>query len=77
MLLLQLTTQVHPVNDRVSVDGVRISARLPEEVKWIALHKPKGAVTTTNDEKASSHVSPVYVLLELFHLILYLCIVWI
>jgi 16S rRNA U516 pseudouridylate synthase RsuA-like enzyme len=42
---------VNPQSDRITVDGALISVRLPEEVKWIAIHKPKGVVTTTKDEK--------------------------
>jgi 16S rRNA U516 pseudouridylate synthase RsuA-like enzyme len=42
---------VNAQSDRITVDGALISVRLPEEVKWIAIHKPKGVVTTTKDEK--------------------------
>jgi hypothetical protein len=48
---IQTKKKVNPQSDRITVDGALISVRLPEEVKWIAIHKPKGVVTTTKDEK--------------------------
>mmetsp|Transcript_9282 Transcript_9282/g.12170 ORF Transcript_9282/g.12170 Transcript_9282/m.12170 type:complete len:368 (-) Transcript_9282:161-1264(-) len=50
-LVSELGTIVHPVTDLITVDGKAVSMRLPQEMKWIALHKPKGVVTTTDDEK--------------------------
>lgn len=45
--------QVNPRSDRITVDGAVLSLRPPEDVKWVVLYKPKGAVTTTNDEKGA------------------------
>jgi 23S rRNA pseudouridine2605 synthase len=39
-------TKVRPGVDRVMVDGERVA---PEETVWVALHKPKGYVTTRLD----------------------------
>jgi 23S rRNA pseudouridine2605 synthase len=39
-------TKVRPGADRVAVDGMDVA---PSEPVWIALHKPKGYVTTRND----------------------------
>lgn len=44
---------MNPRSDRITVDGVVLSLRPPADVKWVVLYKPKGAVTTTNDEKGA------------------------
>jgi 16S rRNA U516 pseudouridylate synthase RsuA-like enzyme len=45
--------KVNPRSDRITVDGVVLSLRPSADVKWVVLYKPKGAVTTTNDEKGA------------------------
>lgn len=39
-----------PNKDQVHVDGARVFARPTSEVKWVALNKPKGVVSTVSDE---------------------------
>jgi 23S rRNA pseudouridine2605 synthase len=47
-LTIELSAKVDPVNDVVLVDGEKL---VPKRQIYILLNKPKGVVTTTNDEK--------------------------
>ena len=44
---------MNPRADRITVDGEVLSLRPRADVKWVVLYKPKGALTTTNDEKGA------------------------
>jgi 23S rRNA pseudouridine2605 synthase len=46
-------TPVHPGKDRIEIDGQRIAA---SEKIYLALHKPRGIVTTASDEKGRDTV---------------------
>jgi 23S rRNA pseudouridine2605 synthase len=45
-VVTELGTKVHPERDEVTVDGERVAIAAPA---WIALHKPRGYVTTRSD----------------------------
>jgi len=53
-LVTNLATDIDPQNDKVSVDGKKVAAI--HKHLYIALHKPKGCVCTTNDEKGRKTV---------------------
>lgn len=42
--------RVNPKRDIISVDGVKIDPKEPEKKIYVALHKPRGYVTTMSDE---------------------------
>jgi len=44
-------TGVDPRRDVLHLDGQRVATRRPQEIKWVMLNKPKGILTTMNDEK--------------------------
>ena len=46
-MVLELGKKVNPSSDVVSVDGNLVSVRPKQELKWVLLYKPKGAMTTT------------------------------
>jgi 23S rRNA pseudouridine2605 synthase len=46
-------TPVHPGKDRIEIDGQRVAA---SERIYLALHKPRGIVTTASDEKGRDTV---------------------
>uniref|UniRef100_A0A7S2WX07 RNA-binding S4 domain-containing protein n=1 Tax=Rhizochromulina marina TaxID=1034831 RepID=A0A7S2WX07_9STRA len=50
-LVTELGTKVDPQKDRVTVDGELVSQRPVEEIRWVAMYKPKGVVCTMEDEK--------------------------
>jgi len=52
----ELGAKVNPSSDRISVDGNLVSVRPQQELKWVALYKPKGAMSTTDDEKGRATV---------------------
>ena len=47
-VVTELGTSVNPANDSVTVDGVRVKP--VAEYTYIMLYKPKGCITTVNDE---------------------------
>ncbi len=47
-VVAELGTSVNPANDSVTVDGVRVKP--VAEYTYIMLYKPKGCITTVNDE---------------------------
>lgn len=47
-VVTELGTRVDPATDDVQVDGASVEA---ERTTWIALHKPRGAVTTRSDPR--------------------------
>ena len=49
--------RVNQAADKITVDGAVIKVRSQAEVKWVLLYKPKGAVTTTDDENGRKKVS--------------------
>lgn len=51
--ILSLATQVDPEKDTVMVDGEKIK---PKRHLYFILHKPKGVITTTDDERARKTV---------------------
>jgi 23S rRNA pseudouridine2605 synthase len=53
-----LGDRVDPRADRVEVDGVRVP--LDPELRYLALHKPRGVVTTARDPQGRPDVSRYY-----------------
>jgi pseudouridine synthase len=53
-----LGDRVDPRTDRVEVDGVRVP--LDPELRYLALHKPRGVVTTASDPQGRPDVSRYY-----------------
>jgi 23S rRNA pseudouridine2605 synthase len=47
-VVTKLGTQVDPERDAIRVDGARVRSR-PQEPLYLALHKPRGVVTTLSD----------------------------
>lgn len=54
----ELGRRVVPTRDRVEVDGARVP--LDPELRYYALHKPRGVVTTAKDPQGRSDVSAYY-----------------
>ncbi len=48
-VVTELGTRVHPVKDRITVDGKTIGRPKP---RYLVLNKPPGFITTTNDERS-------------------------
>lgn len=53
-----LGDRVDPLVDRVEVDGARVP--LDPELRYLALHKPRGVVTTASDPQGRPDVSRYY-----------------
>jgi 23S rRNA pseudouridine2605 synthase len=53
-----LGDRVDPRADRVEVDGIRVP--LDPELRYLALHKPRGVVTTASDPQGRPDVSRYY-----------------
>ncbi|KAG5191051.1 pseudouridine synthase [Tribonema minus] len=49
-IVSSLGTRVDPRKDDLLVDGQKVALRSREETAWVAIHKPKGVITSTNDE---------------------------
>jgi pseudouridine synthase len=54
----ELGSRVIPESDRVEVDGARVP--LDPELRYYALHKPRGVVTTARDPEGRPDVSSYY-----------------
>ena len=52
-----LGDKVDPATDRVQVDGVTVN--LDPNVRYLALHKPAGVVTTMDDPQGRSDIRPL------------------
>jgi len=48
--------KVNPSIDKVCVDGKKIVARMQNEVLWVVVNKPRGVITSTEDEKGRKSV---------------------
>lgn len=52
----EIGQQVNPKQDIVALDGVRLQFDFQKKPVTIMMHKPRGVVTTTSDEKGRKHV---------------------
>lgn len=65
-VVLELGKKVNPSSDVISVDGNLVSVRPKQELKWVLLYKPKGAMTTTVSELWAHSKKIVFVCQEYF-----------
>lgn len=63
----ELGTSVNPANDSVTVDGVRVKP--VAEYTYIMLYKPKGCITTVNDELGRKTVYDYLTDIDVPHLV--------
>ena len=66
-VVTELGTSVNPSNDSVTVDGVRVKP--VAEYTYIMLYKPKGCITTVNDELGRKTVYDYLTDIDVPHLV--------
>lgn len=66
-VVTELGTSVNPANDSVTVDGVRVKP--VAEYTYIMLYKPKGCITTVNDELGRKTVYDYLTDIDVPHLV--------
>ena len=66
-VVTELGTSVNPANDSVTVDGVRVKS--VAEYTYIMLYKPKGCITTVNDELGRKTVYDYLTDIDVPHLV--------
>jgi ribosomal 50S subunit-recycling heat shock protein len=53
----ELGTKVKPASDKICVDGKRVVVRTANELYWIMVNKPKGVITSFDDERDRKSVA--------------------
>ncbi|CEM01544.1 unnamed protein product [Vitrella brassicaformis CCMP3155] len=69
VVVTDLGVKVDALGDRVTVDGRKIAVRPPEEIKWIAVHKPKGYICSMNDDRDRKTVKDLVPMAERLRLL--------